>query len=34
MSVESLKNRSDLTVDEIDQLMNEEKDIKVYKVTD
>ena len=31
MTVESLKTRSDLTVDEFEQLMNEETDIKVYK---
>ena len=31
MTVESLKTRSDLTVDEFEQLMNEERDIKVYK---
>jgi len=31
MTVESLKNRSDLTVDKCEQLMNEETDIKVYK---
>ena len=29
MTVESLKTRSDLTVDEFEQLMNEETDIKV-----
>ena len=31
MTVESLKTRSDLTVNEFEQLMNEETDIKVYK---
>ena len=30
MTLESLKNRNDLTVDEFEQLMNEEKDIKIY----
>ena len=31
MTLESLKNRNDLTVDEFEQLMNEETDIKIYK---
>ena len=31
MTVESLKTRNDLTVDEFKQLMNKETDIKIYK---
>ena len=31
MTVESLKNRNDLTIDEFEQLMNDETDIKIYK---
>ena len=31
MSIESLKSRTDLSVDEIDQLMNKENDVKRYK---
>lgn len=31
MSTESLKTRSDLSIDELNQLLNEEKDVKIYK---
>lgn len=31
MTIESLKNRNDLTIHEFEQLMNEETDVKVYK---
>ena len=31
MSTESLKTRSDLSIEEFNQLLSEEKDVKIYK---